>query len=259
MKRYIVFALSIMLLTLPVYCQYPIGTAQRVVAYRGTLPAQCNPLTGDIAALTSGAGSIGLYSCVATNTWKAIGNISNQFLITQGTITTSKPFISQTATWNAGGVTFTNLFSNVTDTASAAASLLMDLQIGAASKFKIDKTGIVTVADAGQFVFGARSILKSSANGLFTVSNNAGTDFTRLNLGPVAVTHPGITVSAAVGGQTQGIIITKADGTSAAFGDLGAATNGSMIYCSNCTIASPCAGGGTGAIAKRLNGAWVCN
>ncbi len=34
---------------------------------------------------------------------------------------------------------------------------------------------------------------------------------------------------------------------------------GSMIYCSDCTIANPCAGGGNGAIAKRLNGAWVCN
>ena len=35
--------------------------------------------------------------------------------------------------------------------------------------------------------------------------------------------------------------------------------NGSIIYCSDCTIANPCAGGGTGAIAKRLNGVWVCN
>ena len=40
---------------------------------------------------------------------------------------------------------------------------------------------------------------------------------------------------------------------------LRAATNGSIIYCSDCTIANPCAAGGTGAIAKRLNGAWVCN
>ena len=35
--------------------------------------------------------------------------------------------------------------------------------------------------------------------------------------------------------------------------------NGTIIYCSDCTIASPCAGGGSGAIAKRLNGVWVCN
>jgi hypothetical protein len=35
--------------------------------------------------------------------------------------------------------------------------------------------------------------------------------------------------------------------------------NGSRIFCTNCTIANPCASGGSGALAKRLNGAWVCN
>lgn len=36
-------------------------------------------------------------------------------------------------------------------------------------------------------------------------------------------------------------------------------TNGMMLYCSDCVLANPCAGAGTGAIAQRLNGAWVCN
>ena len=35
--------------------------------------------------------------------------------------------------------------------------------------------------------------------------------------------------------------------------------NGQIGYCSDCTIANPCAGSGTGAIAKRLNGVNVCN
>lgn len=35
--------------------------------------------------------------------------------------------------------------------------------------------------------------------------------------------------------------------------------NGDVGYCSDCTIANPCAGAGTGAIAKRLNGVNVCN
>jgi hypothetical protein len=30
-------------------------------------------------------------------------------------------------------------------------------------------------------------------------------------------------------------------------------------YCSDCVIANPCRSGGSGAIAKRLNGSWVCN
>lgn len=47
--------------------------------------------------------------------------------------------------------------------------------------------------------------------------------------------------------------------TATLFANLGTPANGAFVYCSDCTIASPCAGGGTGALAKRLNGAWVCN
>ena len=35
--------------------------------------------------------------------------------------------------------------------------------------------------------------------------------------------------------------------------------DGSRIFCSNCKVANPCADRGTGALAKRLNGVWVCN
>lgn len=37
------------------------------------------------------------------------------------------------------------------------------------------------------------------------------------------------------------------------------ADNFTIIGCSDCTKATPCAGGGTGAFAKRVNGAWDCN
>lgn len=36
-------------------------------------------------------------------------------------------------------------------------------------------------------------------------------------------------------------------------------TNGNVLYCSDCTKATPCGSGGTGAFAKRLNSAWDCN
>jgi hypothetical protein len=42
------------------------------------------------------------------------------------------------------------------------------------------------------------------------------------------------------------------------FTQLGAPLDGSVYYCSNCTQASPCASGGTGALATRINGAWSC-
>jgi len=43
------------------------------------------------------------------------------------------------------------------------------------------------------------------------------------------------------------------------FASLGTPANGTFTYCSNCTKATPCAGGGNGALAKRLNGAWDCD
>ncbi len=52
--------------------------------------------------------------------------------------------------------------------------------------------------------------------------------------------------------------------TPVAFADLGnidghTPANGTVAYCFDCAIANPCAGSGTGAFAKRLAGAWVCN
>lgn len=51
-------------------------------------------------------------------------------------------------TWNNGAVAFTAIGMNVTDTASDAASLLMDLQVGGASKFKVDKDGAIYAGHA---------------------------------------------------------------------------------------------------------------
>ena len=47
--------------------------------------------------------------------------------------------------------------------------------------------------------------------------------------------------------------------TGVTFANLGTPANGAVVYCSNCTVAATCASGGTGALAKRLNNAWVCN
>jgi len=64
------------------------------------------------------------------------------------------PISNLTTTWNNVATTFTGIKLNVTDTASAAASLLMDLQVGGASRFRVAKTGEITQA-SGQFLDGA--------------------------------------------------------------------------------------------------------
>lgn len=68
---------------------------------------------------------------------------------TIGTITTNTPALTATQTWNASGVTFKPIFLNVTNTASAAASRLMDLQVGSSSQFSVTASGQVDILNAG--------------------------------------------------------------------------------------------------------------
>jgi len=108
------------------------------------------------------------------------------------TVTASAPVLDLSQTWNNSGVTFTGWKLNVTDTASASASLLMDLQVGGSSKFKVDKSGNATVplgficgymqvADAGGFLSATRSQFKTNSDGTWTMYNSAGTSFTSLS------------------------------------------------------------------------------
>jgi hypothetical protein len=73
-----------------------------------------------------------------------------ELTIASGTVTTSSPVIDAAQTWNDGAVTFTGLKFNATDTDSAAASLLMDLQVGGTSQFSVHKDGVT--------VFGSETI-----------------------------------------------------------------------------------------------------
>lgn len=70
---------------------------------------------------------------------EAVG--SSDLTLTGATQTTSQPVLNMTQTWNAAGVTFTAAKLNVTSTASATGSLLMDLQVSSVSKGSISKAG----------------------------------------------------------------------------------------------------------------------
>lgn len=94
-------------------------------------------------------------------------------------------------TWNTSG-TPTAIKLNLTDTASNAASLLLDLQVGSVSKFKVAKSGTMTVDSNALFGWTSRSVLASSADGIITLFNNGGTGFTRLNFGGTSSSFPTI-------------------------------------------------------------------
>jgi hypothetical protein len=57
------------------------------------------------------------------------------------------PLLNLSGTWNTSGIA-RGILLNVTDTASNASSLLMDLQVGGVSKFKYDKSGAMSLAGA---------------------------------------------------------------------------------------------------------------
>lgn len=71
-------------------------------------------------------------------------NSPRPIVLSAGTFTALQPALDVSQTWNNAAVTFTGVKYNVTNTASNAASLLLDLQVGGASKFKVDTAGAVT-------------------------------------------------------------------------------------------------------------------
>lgn len=86
-------------------------------------------------------------------------------------------------TWNDGATTFTAIKMNVTDTASASDSLLMDLQVGGASKFSVKKNGQVGVATntsfsnlqaGGGIRFETGTVIGSAGAGQFALGDSTG-------------------------------------------------------------------------------------
>jgi hypothetical protein len=161
---------------------------QLLIGSTGAAPVAAS-LTGTAnqVVVTPGAGSItlALPQSIATTSspqFAALGlnvaagatgtlSLTSSILPALGTITVNTPVVSATATWNAGGVSFQTFFANITDTASAAASTLIDLQTGSASQFKVDKSGNGTLASS-LTVSGltANSFLFSGAAGLLSTT-----------------------------------------------------------------------------------------
>src|SRR5262245_45566860 len=80
-------------------------------------------------------------SPVGSDEWNAAHTIAGSLAWDGATVTANTPLINLTQTWNASGVAFTAVKANITNTASAAGSLLMDLQVGGNSILNLDKAG----------------------------------------------------------------------------------------------------------------------
>ena len=122
--------------------------------------------------------------------------------ISIGTITTDLKVLDLSATWNAAGVTFTGLKLNATTTASAAASLLIDLQASTVSKFSVSKVGGITIpvstdynntANAHGISFGDYKLI--GYNGTFEFCNTVAVGSIPVSLGIFSGADDGVHVN----------------------------------------------------------------
>lgn len=83
-----------------------------------------------------------------------------------------------TDTWNAGGTTFNAIKMNVTDTASAAASKLITVQVSGSERFGVDKAGNVLIGNGGDLLLssatgGNNTALYNDAQDLYIATNGS--------------------------------------------------------------------------------------
>lgn len=114
---------------------------------------------------------------------------------------------------------------------------------------------LFTVSGTEKFRLGGTEGIKAGSGLLFlwsSTSASSGSADTWLGRDAAGVVSVG-------SGGNQDLKLRAVQSTGYAFTSLPASNNGTQLYCSDCTKATPCAGSGSGAIAKRLGGAWDCN
>ena len=138
---------------------------------------------------TSSSGSLNFYNGVTAKA-SITGTAGSGFYITAGTAITDVNALSLTQTWNAAGVAFTGLKFTITDTASAASALAMQILGGASGTtnlFKIDKAGGLTTPDIGTAAaWVATSYVKINDGGRLMWSSED-VDISRISAGLLAV------------------------------------------------------------------------
>lgn len=190
----------------------------------------------DLTALTTPSGDDILYIVDDPAGTPLDRKIALNNLFTRGTITASAPVLDASQTWNNGAVTFTGLKFNVVSDTSAAASLLMDLQVGGVSQFQITKAGRINgPSGANVNINGAVEIFTSQVRIASTLQFFTDTNLTRrgaanLRFGaadaaaPVAQT---LSVQSVVAGTTNtagaNLTVTGSQGT-------GTGAGGSIIF-----------------------------
>ena len=156
-----------------------------------------------IASGSTGAVTLSLPQNIHTGATPTFARLT----LTDGTQTVSTPVLSMTQTWNAGAVVFEGFKINITDTASAAASLLMDLEVGGTSRFAVRKDGAVT---AGSW---AASTI---------AANVGGTGQSSYAVGDILYADTTTTLAKLAAGATGNVLLS---GTAPSWGKVGLTTH----------------------------------
>jgi len=103
---------------------------------------------GNVSGAVSSATSATTAGTVTTNAQPNITSTGTLTVLTanSGSLTATAPFLLE-QTWNNATIGFTGLRLNITNTNSAAASYLLDLQVGGVSRLNVNKNGVLQTTD----------------------------------------------------------------------------------------------------------------
>lgn len=198
------------------------------INYGPVLPAYCNPLTGDVFVLNAGP-TAAFYRCSAASVWSRVFENGADVLLVNGAAT-----INGTLAVNA--------------TTADAINFTMTGQ---------ENLGEWRRTDAGDLHWHVQNLATgfTDADGTILGLETSG-DFRIMQLENLRIEF-----------YTNGVHVFHIDETGGVtwtgvpFASLAGAPgpDGTVYYCTDCAINAVCAGAGTGAFAKRLNGAWKCN
>jgi hypothetical protein len=165
---------------------------------------------GETSAATNGTLTNGLANQALLNIATASASTSTPLEVVQGSVTgtTAFPAMQIETTWNNAGLTGTGLIFNVTDTSSAAASLLFDFRKGNTSQIKGDKSGNLTALTSVQTTATAPACTVGTA-GFWCASE--GTAFTNVastaGLYPDSTSHEFMAATNGASAATPGMMV----------------------------------------------------
>jgi len=151
------------------------GGATQALSWTAGTGFGCNTIAGSSltfsTGLTNSSGTITLGDSGLTYS-------AGSMTLAAGTITSSTPGLYVTQTWNSSSTTFdAPLKINVTNTASASGSLLVDYQVGGSSKYNINASGQVSFSPGSS---AAPTLTGGVSNsGLFFAGSQYDIEYTR--------------------------------------------------------------------------------